>query len=148
MDQALSTFVTVTAPTPAALTVTYNGKLRDRVGTNNIALAPDGALDGTLTLTLSAAGGKTVTGLQLQSSAGGGLWDTSSATGYWALGVATSLDGPRQSLVIDETGVRTGTLGDAVMWDNTGTMHRALPYSVDSGRLMHRTILAGEEPLH
>jgi hypothetical protein len=26
-------------------------------------------------------------------------------------------------------------------------MHRALPYAVDSGRLMHRTILAGEEPL-
>jgi len=26
-------------------------------------------------------------------------------------------------------------------------MHRALPYAEDSGRLMHRTILAGEEPL-
>jgi alpha-ketoglutarate-dependent taurine dioxygenase len=37
--------------------------------------------------------------------------------------------------------------GDLLMWDNTGTMHRVLPYSVDSGRLMHRTILAGEEPL-
>jgi alpha-ketoglutarate-dependent taurine dioxygenase len=38
-------------------------------------------------------------------------------------------------------------LGDLIIWDNTGTMHRALPYAVDSGRLMHRTILAGEEPL-
>jgi alpha-ketoglutarate-dependent taurine dioxygenase len=38
-------------------------------------------------------------------------------------------------------------LGDLVIWDNTGTMHRALPYADDSGRLMHRTILAGEEPL-
>ncbi|HEY9266596.1 MAG TPA: TauD/TfdA family dioxygenase [Mycobacterium sp.] len=37
--------------------------------------------------------------------------------------------------------------GDLLVWDNTGTMHRVLPYSVDSGRLMHRTILAGEEPL-
>jgi alpha-ketoglutarate-dependent taurine dioxygenase len=37
--------------------------------------------------------------------------------------------------------------GDLLIWDNTGTMHRALPYAVDSGRLMHRTILAGEEPL-
>src|SRR3954469_4486754 len=37
--------------------------------------------------------------------------------------------------------------GDLLMWDNTGTMHRARPYAVDSGRLMHRTILAGEEPL-
>jgi alpha-ketoglutarate-dependent taurine dioxygenase len=38
-------------------------------------------------------------------------------------------------------------VGDLIIWDNTGTMHRALPYAVDSGRLMHRTILAGEEPL-
>lgn len=38
--------------------------------------------------------------------------------------------------------------GDLLIWDNTGTMHRALPYPVDSGRLMHRTILAGEEPLN
>lgn len=37
--------------------------------------------------------------------------------------------------------------GDLLMWDNTGTMHRALPYALDSGRLMHRVILAGEEPL-
>jgi alpha-ketoglutarate-dependent taurine dioxygenase len=38
-------------------------------------------------------------------------------------------------------------VGDLIIWDNTGTMHRALPYAADSGRLMHRTILAGEEPL-
>ncbi|OBJ20144.1 TauD/TfdA family dioxygenase [Mycobacterium sp. 1245801.1] len=37
--------------------------------------------------------------------------------------------------------------GDLLIWDNTGTMHRVLPYPADSGRLMHRTILAGEEPL-
>jgi alpha-ketoglutarate-dependent taurine dioxygenase len=37
--------------------------------------------------------------------------------------------------------------GDLLIWDNTGTMHRVLPYAVNSGRLMHRTILAGEEPL-
>jgi alpha-ketoglutarate-dependent taurine dioxygenase len=35
--------------------------------------------------------------------------------------------------------------GDMVIWDNTGTMHRALPYAHDSGRLMHRTKLEGEE---
>jgi alpha-ketoglutarate-dependent taurine dioxygenase len=39
-------------------------------------------------------------------------------------------------------------VGDLLIWSNTGTMHRALPYPLDSGRLMHRTILAGEEPLH
>ena len=37
--------------------------------------------------------------------------------------------------------------GDLLIWDNTGTMHRVLEYPADSGRLMHRTILAGEEPL-
>jgi alpha-ketoglutarate-dependent taurine dioxygenase len=36
-------------------------------------------------------------------------------------------------------------IGDMVLWDNTGTMHRALPYAHDSGRLMHRTKLEGEE---
>jgi alpha-ketoglutarate-dependent taurine dioxygenase len=36
-------------------------------------------------------------------------------------------------------------LGDLVIWDNTGTMHRVDPYPVDSGRLMTRTALAGEE---
>ncbi|KWX66953.1 TauD/TfdA family dioxygenase [Mycobacterium sp. NAZ190054] len=38
--------------------------------------------------------------------------------------------------------------GDLLIWDNTGTMHRVLPYADDSGRLMHRTVLAGEEPLN
>lgn len=38
-------------------------------------------------------------------------------------------------------------LGDLVMWDNTGTLHRATPYPADSGRRMHRTTLVGEEPL-
>jgi alpha-ketoglutarate-dependent taurine dioxygenase len=36
-------------------------------------------------------------------------------------------------------------LGDLVIWDNTGTMHRALPYPLDGGRMMHRTKLQGEE---
>ena len=37
-------------------------------------------------------------------------------------------------------------VGDLVMWDNTGTLHRALPYDAGSGRLLHRTMLQGEEP--
>ena len=36
--------------------------------------------------------------------------------------------------------------GDLVMWDNTGTLHRATPYPAESGRRMARTKLAGEEP--
>jgi len=37
-------------------------------------------------------------------------------------------------------------VGDAVMWDNTGTMHRARPYDPECGRLLHRTKTAGIEP--
>ncbi len=38
-------------------------------------------------------------------------------------------------------------VGDSVMWDNTGTMHRAMPYDPDCGRLLHRTKTAGDEPI-
>jgi alpha-ketoglutarate-dependent taurine dioxygenase len=37
------------------------------------------------------------------------------------------------------------SVGDLVVWDNTGTMHRAEPYALDSNRLMTRTVLEGEE---
>ena len=74
---------------PSALT--YNGKLRDRVGQGDTALAPDGTLDGTLTATLSASGGRTITALRLDSNAPGD-WETT-ANPYWILGAATSLDG-------------------------------------------------------
>lgn len=39
------------------------------------------------------------------------------------------------------------TKGDAVMWDNSGTMHRARPYDPDCGRLLVRTKTGGEEPI-
>jgi alpha-ketoglutarate-dependent taurine dioxygenase len=38
-------------------------------------------------------------------------------------------------------------VGDMVIWDNCGTMHRVVPYAKDSGRMMHRTALAGEEAI-
>jgi alpha-ketoglutarate-dependent taurine dioxygenase len=37
--------------------------------------------------------------------------------------------------------------GDLVMWDNTGCMHRVEAYPPDSGRMMHRTTLVGEEAI-
>jgi alpha-ketoglutarate-dependent taurine dioxygenase len=37
------------------------------------------------------------------------------------------------------------TVGDLLMWDNCGVMHRVIPYDPDSGRLMHRTTLYGVE---
>lgn len=39
-------------------------------------------------------------------------------------------------------------VGDTVMWDNTGTLHRAMPYDPDCGRLLRRTILQGAEPFN
>jgi len=39
------------------------------------------------------------------------------------------------------------SIGDLVMWDNTGTMHRATKYDPKSGRLLVRTKLEGEEPI-
>jgi len=75
------------------LTLAYDGKLRDRVGPGSTGLGADGTPDGTLTATLSAIGGRTVTRLQLQSSAPG-TWDTDAETSAWVLGVARTIDEP------------------------------------------------------
>ena len=37
--------------------------------------------------------------------------------------------------------------GDLLIWDNTGTMHRVLPFPLESGRLMSRTAIEGVEPI-
>ena len=37
-------------------------------------------------------------------------------------------------------------LGDVVMWNNTGTMHRARPYDIGCGRLLHRTVVLAASP--
>ena len=39
------------------------------------------------------------------------------------------------------------SVGDFLLWDNTGTMHKAAPYPLDSKRLMSRTTLFGEESI-
>jgi len=89
---ASATTVAVAVAPPPVLTLTYHGKLRDRVGQSSVALGADGAPDGTLMVTLSAAEGRMITGVQLQSSAPGG-WDTDAGTDAWVLGVASTLDG-------------------------------------------------------
>ena len=38
-------------------------------------------------------------------------------------------------------------VGDLVVWDNRGVLHRALPYDPGSPRDMHRTTFAGDEPI-
>jgi hypothetical protein len=97
---------------PATVTLSYDGKLRDKVGQGNTAMTADGQLDGIFTLTLNAGSGpRTVTALDLRNSKGG-IWDTQPATLYWALGVAPSLDAglyqsnndPSVSLVLAEGG--------------------------------------------
>ena len=37
------------------------------------------------------------------------------------------------------------SVGDLLIWNNTGVLHRVTPYPLDSGRMMHRTTLLGEE---
>jgi alpha-ketoglutarate-dependent taurine dioxygenase len=37
--------------------------------------------------------------------------------------------------------------GDTVIWDNRGVLHRVRPYDPMSQRKMHRTTLAGDEPI-
>ena len=39
------------------------------------------------------------------------------------------------------------SVGDMVIWDNRGVLHRALPYDASSPRDMHRTTISGDEPI-
>jgi alpha-ketoglutarate-dependent taurine dioxygenase len=39
------------------------------------------------------------------------------------------------------------SIGDTVIWDNQGVLHRAAPYDPDSPREMLRTTVLGEEPI-
>jgi alpha-ketoglutarate-dependent taurine dioxygenase len=39
------------------------------------------------------------------------------------------------------------SVGDTVIWDNTGVMHRASPYPAGSPREMLRTTIFGNEPI-
>ena len=38
-------------------------------------------------------------------------------------------------------------MGDLVVWDNTGTLHRVRPFDPDSGRLLNRFTVEGVEPI-
>jgi subtilisin family serine protease len=81
------------APPAPTLSLTFLGKLRDKVGANPTTYSADGALDGTFRMTLqSGSGARTLTRLELRRNGGGGTWDTDAATSFWALGVAAGLD--------------------------------------------------------
>jgi hypothetical protein len=81
---------TVTLP-PPHIALVWNGKVRDGVGTNEGPPANDGAMDGTLTATLTG-GTRTVKELTLVASgAGSGQWNTVPSDGYWILGAADTV---------------------------------------------------------
>jgi hypothetical protein len=86
-------------PRPPVLILSWEGMVRDRVGQGKSALAPDGAVDGTLTVTMTASGGRTVTQLKLDSYKPNnpspvGTWDTDIHSTYFVLGASTGLDDP------------------------------------------------------
>lgn len=47
----------------------------------------------------------------------------------------------------DRTYQHHWTVGDTVIWDNRGVLHRAVPYAPDSPREMLRTTVLGDEPI-
>ena len=90
-DGSTATTLTTVPALPATLSLAYNGKLRDSRGSGEYRAGQStGRSDGTLAGdAASAAGGRTVTGLRLDSSAPGVVWDTSSRErAFWVLGVS------------------------------------------------------------
>lgn len=47
----------------------------------------------------------------------------------------------------DKVYSHTWSVGDTVIWDNRGVLHRAVPYDPDSPREMLRTTVLGDEPI-
>jgi alpha-ketoglutarate-dependent taurine dioxygenase len=62
-------------------------------------------------------------------------------------GKALLADLVTQSTVPDRVYRHEWTVGDLVIWDNTGVMHRVRPYEASSAREMHRTSMSGDEPI-
>lgn len=126
----ISAVITSTSPTPSptstptpsatpfAATLTFDGRLRDRVSNQNGAagLNADGDPDGTFTVTLPpATAAKLMTGLVL-TGPNGDVWDTLPNTPAWTVGVSRSLDGGAATL---ENSSGDGSL-NAVPVGNTG----------------------------
>jgi alpha-ketoglutarate-dependent taurine dioxygenase len=52
-----------------------------------------------------------------------------------------------RATVPDKVYSHTWSVGDTVIWDNRGVLHRAAPYDPDSPREMLRTTVLGDEPI-
>lgn len=51
----------------------------------------------------------------------------------------------RQTVAPERVWRHTWSVGDMVIWDNTGVLHRATPYDPSSRREMHRCTILGDE---
>jgi len=93
-DGTSATAVAVVPPAPA-VTLAFLGRPRDRVGQSSGAFAADGLIDGAFRATVLSTQGlpRTVVSLELRRGDGYGVYDTVASTRFWALGVASSLDG-------------------------------------------------------
>jgi alpha-ketoglutarate-dependent taurine dioxygenase len=52
-----------------------------------------------------------------------------------------------RATIADKVYSHRWTVGDTVIWDNRGVLHRAAPYDPDSPREMLRTTVLGDEPI-
>ncbi len=88
--------------------------MRDKVQPGDLGFSGDGKVDGVFQLSLlSGSLSATVTSLELKINAPLGVWNTQSSDAYWALGVASSLDG---ALLNPSGGINTNlTAGQSVM---------------------------------
>lgn len=105
-----TTLVGLASPSNPTISLSYDGRLRDRVGRAEIALNPDGRLDGVFTVTItSGSGARTITRLQLTNTLGG-IWNTQPQDTFWSLGVAADLDGSLINAANDSVsfGVKNG----------------------------------------
>ncbi len=62
-------------------------------------------------------------------------------------GMALLADLLDRATVADKVYSHTWSVGDTVIWDNRGVLHRAAPYDPDSPREMLRTTVLGDEPI-
>ena len=82
------------SPTPAGLTLSFDGRLRDRVSRSETGISGDGDSDGTFTVTLPpGSANKVITKLDLVGE-NGNRWDTAPNNGLWVVGISDALDSP------------------------------------------------------
>jgi alpha-ketoglutarate-dependent taurine dioxygenase len=62
-------------------------------------------------------------------------------------GIALLEDLLDRATLPDKVYRHTWSVGDTVVWDNRGVLHRAAPYDPDSPREMLRTTVLGDEPI-